>query len=69
MSRLRLGRLATLANGHIDRRRAEGGTANLEARVAAEPLPGVTGIAHTRWATHGGVSERNTHPIATDHVD
>ncbi|TWT13799.1 glutamine--fructose-6-phosphate transaminase (isomerizing) [Reyranella sp. CPCC 100927] len=60
--------VATLVNGHIDRRRAEGKIANLDARVAAEPLAGTTGIAHTRWATHGGVSERNAHPIATDRV-
>ncbi len=60
--------VATLVNGHIDRRRAEGKIANLDARVTAEPLAGTTGIAHTRWATHGGVSERNAHPIATDRV-
>ena len=60
--------VATLINGHIGRRRAEGKIANLEARVAVEPLAGTSGIAHTRWATHGGVSERNAHPIATDRV-
>lgn len=60
--------IATLVNGRIDRRRAEGKLDNLAVVLASEPLAGTTGIGHTRWATHGVPSEANAHPHATERV-
>ncbi len=60
--------IATLVDGRIDRRRAEGKLGNLEKVLAGQPLTGTTGIGHTRWATHGRPNEVNAHPHATAKV-
>jgi len=54
--------MVILSDGDMKLKKAPGRISVLEAKLAAEPMVGTCGMAHTRWATHGAPNEVNAHP-------
>ncbi len=54
--------MATISDGKLSVRKGVGRVAEVEKRLRMSELSGDTGVAHSRWATHGKVTDRNAHP-------
>ena len=61
--------IALLEERGLEYVRAVGNLQNLKVAAGDAPSPATTGLGHTRWATHGGVTEANAHPLATEDPD
>ncbi|MHA6510154.1 glutamine--fructose-6-phosphate transaminase (isomerizing) [Tessaracoccus sp. Y1736] len=61
--------VALPSGGRVEWRKKAGKIVNLEAAIAADPLPtGHVAIGHTRWATHGAPTDQNSHPHVSERV-
>ena len=59
--------MVTISGGRVNVRKGAGRIVEIEQKHRLSGLKGAIGMAHTRWATHGGVTDRNAHPHTSCH--